>query len=90
MLPVYDIATMILVAERDAGLAEGKQPLVRDEDALSAARESGDHRVRAGEARLGQDYPTLVADRREVVLSEVPLRGWGTFGPPAGESQKTR
>jgi len=52
-LPVRTIAAIVLVAEGDAGLVEGEQPPVRDGDAMSVAREIGEHRFGTGEGRLG-------------------------------------
>ena len=39
LLAVRAIAAIILVAERDAGLVEGEQPPVRNDDAMSVARD---------------------------------------------------
>jgi hypothetical protein len=59
------IAAIIVLAERDAGLVESKQPPVRDGDPVGLAREVGEHRFGAGEGRLGVDCP-VVAGPREV------------------------
>ena len=44
-------------------LVEGKQPPVRDGDAMSVAREIGEHGFGTDEGRLGVDCPTFTADR---------------------------
>ena len=72
-LPVRAIAAIILVAEGDAGRVEGEQPPVRDGDAVSVAREIGEHRFGAGEGRLGVDHPAFLADRREVAQEGAPV-----------------
>ncbi len=60
-LAVGAVAPIILVAEGDAALVELDQPTVRDGDAMSIARQIGEHRFRPGEGRLGVDHP---CDRR--------------------------
>ena len=72
-LPVRAIAAIILVAEGDAGRVEGKQPPVRDGDAMSVAREIGEHGFGPGEGRLGVDHPALMAERREVAQEGAPV-----------------
>jgi hypothetical protein len=42
----------LLVAEGDAARIEGEQPPARDRDAVSVAREIGEHRFGAGEGAL--------------------------------------
>src|SRR5271166_831760 len=63
LLAVRAVAAIILIAERDAGLVEGENPPVRDGDAVSVAREVGEHRFGAGERRLGVDHPAFIAQR---------------------------
>ncbi|MEA2961467.1 MAG: hypothetical protein QOI46_1565 [Alphaproteobacteria bacterium] len=72
-LAVRAIAAIILVAEGDAGLVEGEEPPVGDGDAVSVAREVGEHRFGAGEGWLGVDHPAFVADRREVAQEDAPV-----------------
>ena len=72
-LAVCAVAAIILVAEGDAGRVEGKQPPVRDGDAVSVAREIGKHGFGAGEGRLGVDHPALTVDRREVTQERPPV-----------------
>jgi hypothetical protein len=72
-LPLPAVAPVILVAEGHAGFVEGEQPPVRDGDTVRVAREIGEHRLGAGEGRLGVDGPTLLADRREVTKEGSPL-----------------
>ena len=90
-LPVRAIATIVLVAEGDAGLVEGEQPPVRDGDAVSVAREIGEHRFGTGEGRLGVDHPTLMADRREMPQEGAPVSEWreaAEEGKPAGVMER--
>ena len=63
LLAVRAIAAIIRLAEGDAGLVEGKQPPVRDGDAVSVAREIGEHGFGTGEGRLGVDCPAFIAHR---------------------------
>ena len=42
-LPLGTVATVVLVAEGDAGLVERNQTLVRDGDPVGIAREIGEH-----------------------------------------------
>ena len=63
LLPLCAIAAIILLAEGDAGLVEGEQPPVRDGDAMSVAREVGEHGFGTGEGWLGVDCPAFTADR---------------------------
>ena len=87
LLAVRAIAAIILVAEGDAGLVEGEQPAVRDGDAVSVARQIGEHRFGAGEGWLGVDHPALLADRREVAQEGPPVGEWcevAEEGEPAG------
>ena len=76
LLAVRAIAAIILVAKGDAGLVESKQPPVRDGDAVSVAREIGEHGFGTGEGRLGVDDPAFVADRREVAQEGPPVSEW--------------
>ena len=62
-LAVGAVTAIILVAEGDAVLVEGEEPLVRDGDAVGIAREIGKDRFGAGEGRLGVDCPAFAADR---------------------------
>src|SRR5215469_11571508 len=65
-LAVGTVAAIVLVAERDPGLVERDEPMVRDGDAVGVSRQIGEHRFRPGEWRLGVDDPSLVAERHQV------------------------
>ena len=73
LLAVCAVEEIILVAEGDADLVERDQPPVRDGDAVSIAREIGEHGFGAGKRRLGVDRPSLTCG---------PARG--DAGRPAG------
>ncbi len=73
LLPVGADAAVVLVAEGDAALVECDQAAVRDSDAVSVARQVGEHRLGAGERRLGVNHPALLADRNKVVQECPPL-----------------
>ena len=62
LLPVGSVATVVLVAEGDAGLVEGDQAAVRDGDPVGLARQVGEHRLGTCEGRLGVDGPALLPD----------------------------
>ncbi len=65
-LAVDTVASIILVAEGDAGLVERDEPAVRDGDAVGVARQICQHRFRPGKGRLGVDHPLLLAERGQV------------------------
>ena len=67
LLAIRAIAAIILVAQGNTGLVEGKQPPVRDGDAVGIARELGEHGFGTGEGRLGVDHPAFMADRRPLI-----------------------
>jgi hypothetical protein len=54
-LPVGTVASVVLVAEDDAGLVEADQAAVRDGDAVGVARQIGEYGLGASEGRLGID-----------------------------------
>ena len=60
------VAAVVLDVEGHARVGRGDQPAVRDGDAVGVAAEVGEHRLRAGEGRLGVDEPVLPAQRREM------------------------
>src|SRR5205085_2594531 len=64
--PHPPVAAVILVTEPHALLVESDQPAVRDGDTVGVAGEIGEHRLGAGEGRLGVDEPVLVPQRREI------------------------
>jgi hypothetical protein len=51
LLPVGTGASIILVAERDAGVVEAHEAAVRDRDPVRIARQVGEHRLSSGERR---------------------------------------
>lgn len=53
LLPVGAVATIVLVVEGDAARVEADEAAVRDRDPVREARQIGEHRLRAGEGRLG-------------------------------------
>ena len=61
-LAVGIVAAVVLVAERDTGLIERDEPTVRDGDAVGVSGQIGEHRLRAGERRLGVDDAPLLAE----------------------------
>ena len=73
LLAFGPVAAIILVSERHTPLVEGNDPLVRYGDAVSVAREIGEHRLRPGERRFGVDHPALFADRREMTQECAPI-----------------
>src|SRR3954471_22546871 len=87
------VAAIVLVAEGDAALVEGKQAAVCDGDAVGIAGEIGEHRLGPGKGRLGIDEPVLPPQRRKVrgegwamaqaldlAEEHQPARGWGVGG----------
>ena len=66
-LAVGAVAAIVLVAERDPGLVERDQPVVRDGDAMGVSGQIGEHRLRARRrAALQYHDPLLFAERCQV------------------------
>lgn len=65
------VATVVLVAEGDAGIVERDQPAVRNGDAVSVSRQIGEHCLWPGEGGLGVHDPLLFAERREVTTESL-------------------
>src|SRR5215469_11163511 len=65
-LAVGAIAAIVLVAERDTGLVERHEPMVRDGDAVGVSGQIGEHRLWPAARRLGVDEPPLLAERHQV------------------------
>ena len=61
LLAVGAVSTIVFVAEDDILAIEPDQATVRYGDAVSVAREIGEHRFGSGEGRLGVDHPALLA-----------------------------
>ena len=83
-LPVGAVAAIVLVAEGDPGLVVGDEPPVRDGDTVGVAGEIGEHRLGAGERRLGVDNPALLPNWREVTQEGAPVGQMG-HGSEEGE-----
>ena len=62
LLPRVAIDAVILVLERDAGAAAGKQAAVGDGDAVGIARQIGQHGLGAAEGAFAVDHPFEAAD----------------------------
>ena len=73
LLTVWRGAAIILVAERDAALAEPEETAVRDGDPVGVARQIGEHGLGTGERRLGIDHPALLAHWRQVAQQRAPV-----------------
>lgn len=86
-LPFGTVATVVLVAEGDAGLVERNQTSVRDGDPVGIAREIGEHGLGAGERRLGIDHEPLLPDRGEVAQEQTVV-GEAGLGAEAGKSPR--
>ena len=56
LLAIRAIAAIVLVAEGDAGLAEGDQTAISDRHPVRVTRQIGEHGFRSGEGWLGVDY----------------------------------
>src|SRR5262249_52515631 len=65
-LALVSVAAIVLVSERDPGVVERNQPVVRDGDAVGVSRQIGEHGFWPGERRLGVDEPPLIAERPQV------------------------
>jgi hypothetical protein len=76
LLAIRAIAAIILVAQGNTGLVEGKQPPVRDGDAVRIPREIGENGFGTGEGRLGVDRPSFTANWREVAPEGLPVSKW--------------
>jgi len=60
--PRLPVAAVVLVAKGDAALVEAEQAAVRDRNAVGVAGEIGEHRLGAGEGRLGVDEPVFLSE----------------------------
>jgi hypothetical protein len=60
-------AAVVLITERDPALVEREESRIGDGDAVSVARQIGQHGRRPGERALGVDDPTAVSKRFEPV-----------------------
>ena len=60
------VGPIVLVFESDAPAIESDQPAVGDGDAVSVARQIGQHRLRSAERGLGVDVPLDLAQRRQI------------------------
>ena len=65
-LAVCGVAAIVLVAERDTGIVERDEPMVRDGDAMGVSGQVGEHRLRPGERWPGVDDPPLLAEWHQV------------------------
>ena len=73
LLPIEAFAAVVLVAEGDAGLVEADEAAVRDGDPVGVAGEIGEHRLGAGERRLGVDDPALLPNRFQLAQQSPPI-----------------
>lgn len=77
---------IVLVSERDAAVADGHEPTVRDRHAMRVAREIAQNLRRSSERRLAVDDPLGVPQRAEKALEGACV---GEAGERIREAQAT-